>query len=95
MSVNTIIAAISLFFIVMRAGNIDCHTQVLAQSVLGIYLIHPFIIEIFAFLTKGELPNILGVYVYIPVFSVAVFLTSFLLVRWVQQRSWIAKYRLV
>lgn len=79
LSVNTVLASVCMFFLIMRFCDFDFmkSSRMLSSTTFGIYLIHPIFLEAFSYLFEDKLLNIIDISIYIPVVSLFVFFVSF------------------
>ncbi|WP_353167687.1 acyltransferase family protein [Providencia sp.] len=78
LSVNTIIASISIFFIIKNCADFDIKSEHFANLSFGIYLIHPIFIELVSQALRVKVYSLFGSVGYIAITSVLVFALSYL-----------------
>jgi len=91
LSLNVILASVSLFLLIKKHININLKLSHASKLSFGIYLVHPIFLDIFSFLAKHSFLSTINIFWYIPLFSVIVFISSYITVIIMSKTKYISK----
>mgnify|MGYP001381492470 CR=1 FL=1 len=80
LSFNTIVASITCFLISRHILEYGLGLEASARFSFGIYLIHPFVLDLISLTVKEDITTRISIYLYIPLVSLFTFVVSYMLV---------------
>ena len=91
LSINTILASVSLFLLIKKHINMDLKLASVAKLSFGVYLVHPIFLDIFSSLAKHSFLSAINIYVYIPSLSILIFISSYITVTIMSKIKYLSK----
>ena len=91
LSINTILASVSLFLLIRKHINIDLKLSHASKLSFGIYLVHPILLDIFLSLAKDSFLSTINIYGYIPLVSILIFISSYVTIIIMSKTKYLSK----
>ncbi len=77
LSVNTVIASLSVFFLIKHYADVELKMGTFSLYSFGIYLVHPIFLDGASLLIRDKMLSVMNAFFYIPLASVIVFVLSY------------------